>query len=135
MALSGRKIRWAYSSDSGSTYTNFAGSISDSITFSQSFAESTDKDDAGVQDFVDEIAASSCSGSAELHFVNDDLYAAVLDSPTTHKHYLKLTIEGQYEVTGRFTVTEIGAAGTEGEETLKTTVSVQSAGGYTRTAL
>lgn len=135
MALSGRKIRWAYSSDAGSTYTNFAGSISDSITFSRTFPESTDKDDVGEQDFIDEIATSSVSGSAELHFVNDDLYQAFLVSPTTQKHYLRLTIDGQMTATGRFVVTEIGAAGSEGDEPLKTNITIQSAGGVTVAAV
>lgn len=131
MALIGRKIRWAYSSDDGATYTNFAGSVNDSITFGFTYANSTSKDDNGAQDFVDDLAGSNVAGAAELHFVNTALMDAVLDNPSTYRHYMRLTVEGQYTATGRFVITEIGDAGAEGDETLKQSISIASAGGVT----
>lgn len=133
--IEGRKVRWSLSTDSGSTYTALGGSTSDGLTFNFEGIDATDKDDSGWRTYLDAVGVQSLSGTTTMYIEDTALWDAYLDSPSTYLLYMRIDVDGLFEVTGRFLMTSLGISGAEGAEAATQDVSIESSGALTYVAV
>ena len=110
-ALAGRALRIKY--DSGAGAVAIVGSTSDNFTITKEGINITDKDDAGVQTFLDDAVGTwAMEGSIE-GILKDDTLMALLESTTQ--------------------VTSFNPTGAEGAEAVTFTANLASSGEITYT--
>ena len=126
-AESGRDLRIEYSSD-GITYNVVAGARTDSLTFNNEAIDITDKDDAGVRTYLDDIAVKSmslsCTGVATASTFSA-LAAAAASGAALHAFRVAFGSFATY--TGDFFITSFEATG-EQADTITFTLSLESSG-------
>jgi predicted secreted protein len=125
--LAGRKVRVEY------TNTPIAGAISDSITINREPIDSTDKDDAGVRQYLSELGTFSMSMSCSGHLDGNTLLL-LANSTTTGTHTLDFDITGLGVYSGPFCITSFEITGEEGADTAKFSASFESGGAISYTA-
>ena len=129
-AESGRDLRIEYSSD-GITYNVVAGARTDSLTFNNEAIDITDKDDAGVRTYLDDIAVKSmslsCTGVATASTFSA-LAAAAASGTALHDFRVAFGSFATY--TGSFFITSFEAIG-EQADTITFTLSLESSGTIT----
>ena len=129
-AESGRDLRIEYSSD-GITYNVVAGARTDSLTFNNEAIDITDKDDAGVRTYLDDIAVKSmslsCTGVATASTFSA-LAAAAASGTALHEFRVAFGSFATY--TGSFFITTFEATG-EQADTITFTLSLESSGTIT----
>lgn len=129
-AEAGRDLRIEYSSD-GSTYNAVAGARTDSLTFNNEAIDITDKDDAGVRTYLDDIAVKSmslsCTGVATAPTFSA-LAAAAASGTALHNFRVAFGSFATY--TGSFFITSFEATG-EQADTITFTMSLESSGAIT----
>jgi TP901-1 family phage major tail protein len=129
-AESGRDLRIEYSSD-GITYNVVAGARTDSLTFNNEAIDITDKDDAGVRTYLDDIAVKSmslsCTGVATASTFSA-LAAAAASGTALHDFRVAFGSFATY--TGSFFITSFEATG-EQADTITFTLSLESSGTIT----
>lgn len=128
-AESGRDLRVEY--DSGTGFAVVAGARTDSLTFNNEAIDITDKDDAGVRTYLDDVSvksmALSCSGVAtEATFAT--LAQAAAASAALHDFRIAFGSFATY--TGKFFITSFEASG-EQTDTITFTMSLESGGAIT----
>lgn len=126
-AEAGRDLRIEYSSD-GITYNVVAGARTDSLTFNNEAIDITDKDDAGVRTYLDDIAVKSmslsCTGVATVSTFSA-LAAAAASGTALHDFRVAFGSFATY--TGSFFITSFEATG-EQADTITFTLSLESSG-------
>ena len=126
-AEAGRDLRIEYSSD-GLTYAVVAGARTDSLTFNNEAIDITDKDDAGVRTYLDDIAVKSmslsCTGVATASTFS--ALAAAAGSGTA-LHDFRVAFGSFATYTGSFFITSFEATG-EQADTITFTMSLESSG-------
>lgn len=133
-AVSGRSLRIKYSSD-GITYTAITGATSDNFTITVEGIPITDKDDAGVQTFIDtEIGTWAMEGSIEGILKSDTLMALIADPTGNFTHEFEVDIAGIGTFAGKFGITSFNPTGAEGAEAVTFTANLASSGTITYTA-
>ena len=129
-AEAGRDLRIEYSSD-GLTYAVVAGARTDSRTFNNEAIDITDKDDAGVRTYLDDIAVKSmslsCTGVATASTFS--ALAAAAGSGTA-LHDFRVAFGSFATYTGSFFITSFEATG-EQADTITFTMSLESSGAIT----
>lgn len=129
-AEAGRDLRIEYSSD-GITYNVVAGARTDSLTFNNEAIDITDKDDAGVRTYLDDIAVKSmslsCTGVATASTFSA-LAAAAASGTALHDFRVAFGSFSTY--TGSFFITSFEATG-EQADTITFTLSLESSGTIT----
>lgn len=129
-AEAGRDLRIEYSSD-GLTYAVVAGARTDSLTFNNEAIDITDKDDAGVRTYLDDIAVKSmslsCTGVATASTFS--ALAAAAGSGTA-LHDFRVAFGSFATYTGSFFITSFEATG-EQADTITFTLSLESSGAIT----
>lgn len=129
-AEAGRDLRIEYSSD-GLTYAVVAGARTDSLTFNNEAIDITDKDDAGVRTYLDDIAVKSmslsCTGVATTSTFS--ALAAAAGSGTA-LHDFRVAFGSFATYTGSFFITSFEATG-EQADTITFTMSLESSGAIT----
>ena len=129
-AEAGRDLRIKYASD-GSTYVVVAGARTDSMTFNNEAIDITDKDDAGVRTYLDEIGVKSmslsCTGVATASTFSA-LAAAASGGTALHSFQVEMGSFATY--TGLFFITSFEATG-EQADTITFTLSLESSGAIT----
>ena len=129
-AEAGRDLRIEYSSD-GITYNVVAGARTDSLTFNNEAIDITDKDDAGVRTYLDDIAVKSmslsCTGVATASTFSA-LAAAAASGTALHDFRVAFGSFATY--TGSFFITSFEATG-EQADTITFTLSLESSGTIT----
>ena len=129
-AEAGRDLRIEYSSD-GLTYAVVAGARTDSLTFNNEAIDITDKDDAGVRTYLDDIAVKSmsmsCTGVATASTFS--ALAAAAGSGTA-LHDFRVAFGSFATYTGSFFITSFEATG-EQADTITFTMSLESSGAIT----
>jgi len=128
-AESGRDLRISY--DSGTGMAVVAGARTDSLTFNNEAIDITDKDDAGVRTYLDDIAVKSmslsCTGVAtESTF--SALAAAAASGTALHDFQVAFGSFATYA--GSFFITSFEATG-EQADTVTFTMSLESSGAIT----
>ena len=129
-AEAGRDLRIKYASD-GSTYVVVAGARTDSMTFNNEAIDITDKDDAGVRTYLDDIGVKSmslsCTGVATASTFSALAAAATSD---TALHSFAIDMGSFATYTGSFFITSFEATG-EQADTITFTLSLESSGAIT----
>lgn len=128
-AESGRDLRIEY--DSGTGFAVVAGARTDSLTFNNEAIDITDKDDAGVRTYLDDIAVKSmslsCTGVATASTFSA-LAAAAASGTALHDFRVAFGSFATY--TGSFFITSFEATG-EQADTITFTLSLESSGAIT----
>lgn len=125
--IAGRKVRVEYSG------TAIAGAIADEITINREPIEATDKDDAGVRQYLSELGTFSMSMSCSGH-LDGDVLGALARSTTAGTHTFTFDIDGLGAYSGDFCITSFGITGNEGAEAAQFSASFESGGAVTWTA-
>lgn len=124
--IAGRKVRIEYSS------TPIAGAMSDSLTINREPIDQTDKDDAGVREYLAELGTHSMSMSCSGH-LDGDVLAGLARSTTAGVHALAFDIDGIGAYAGNFCITSFEMTGDEGADTVRFSASFESSGAITYT--
>lgn len=133
-AVSGRSLRIKYSSD-GTTYTAITGATSDNFTITVEGIPITDKDDAGVQTFIDdEVGTWAMEGSIEGILKDDTIMALIADPTGNFTHDFEVDIAGIGTFVGKFGITSFNPTGAEGAEAVTFTANLASSGTINYTA-
>lgn len=125
--FAGRKVRISYSG------TPVAGALTDTLTINREAIDSTDKDDAGVRQYLSELATFSMSMSCEGKLDGDVLHALARDDSTA-LHSFTFTITGLGSYSGSFCITSFEVSGADGAETATFKASFESSGDIVWTA-
>ena len=128
-AEAGRDLRISYNSGSGMAVV--AGARTDSLTFNNEAIDITDKDDAGVRTYLDDIGVKSmslsCTGVATASTFSALAAAAGSDSAL---HAFRVAFGSFATYTGSFFITSLEATG-EQADTITFTLSLESSGAIT----
>ena len=128
-AEAGRDLRISY--DSGSGMAVVAGARTDSLTFNNEAIDITDKDDAGVRTYLDDVAVKSmslsCTGVATASTFSA-LAAAASSGTALHDFQVEFGSFATYS--GSFFITSFEATG-EQADTITFTLSLESSGAIT----
>ena len=128
-AEAGRDLRIKY--DSGSGAVVVAGARTDSLTFNNEAIDITDKDDAGVRTYLDDVAvksmALSCTGVATANTFSALAAAAAADAAL---HDFEVDFGSFATYSGSFFITSFEATG-EQADTITFTMSLESSGAIT----
>jgi len=125
--VAGRKVRIEYSG------TPVAGAMADEITINREPIDATDKDDAGVRQYLAELGTFSMSMSCSGH-LDGDVLGALARSTTAGVHAFTFDIDGLGAYSGNWCITSFGITGNEGAETAQFSASFESGGDITWTA-
>lgn len=125
--IAGRKVRIEYSG------TAIAGAMADEIKINREPIDSTDKDDAGIRQYLAELGTFSMSMSCSGHLDGTVLMLLANDT-ATGTHSLTFDIDGVGSYTGPFCITSFGITGNEGAETAQFSASFESGGAVPFTA-
>lgn len=131
--MAGRAIRIKVSGDGGTTYTAIEGTTSDDFSITREGINITDKDDAGVQTFIDDaIGTWAMSGSFE-GILKSDVILDLYNSTTQFTIDCEILVGGLGTYAGKFGFTECSVTGAEGAEAATISGSVVSSGPITYT--
>jgi len=125
--LAGRKVRVQLAT------TDVAGAMSDAITINREPIDATDKDDAGIRQYLAELGTFSMSMSCSGHLDGSVLLVAA-NSPTLGTHAMTFVIIGLGTYAGDFCITSFEVSGEEGADTTRFSASFESSGAVTFTA-
>lgn len=126
--MAGRAIRIKVSGDGGTTFTAIEGSTSDDFSITREGANITDKDDLGVQTFIDDVIGSwSMSGSFE-GILKTDTILENYNSTTQFTLDCEILVGGLGTYAGKFGFTECSVTGAEGTDPSTISGSVVSSG-------
>jgi predicted secreted protein len=125
--LAGRKVRVQLAT------TDVAGAMSDAITINREPIDATDKDDAGIRQYLAELGTFSMSMSCSGHLDGSVLLVAA-NSPTIGTHAMTFVITGLGTYAGDFCITSFEVSGEEGADTTRFSASFESSGTVTFTA-
>jgi len=125
--IAGRKVRISAGA------TAIAGAISDTITINREPIEQTDKDDAGVRQYIAELGTFSMSMSCSGHMDTSALLL-LANSTTVAVTAFSFLITGLGTYAGDFCITSFEVNGEEGADTTRFSASFESSGAITFTA-
>lgn len=132
-AVAGRALRIKYSSD-GTTYTAIVGSTSDNFTITKEGINITDKDDAGVQTFIDDAVGTWAMSGGVEGILKDTTILALANSTTQFTYDFQVEIAGLGTYEGKFGISSFNPTGAEGAEAVTFTAEIASSGAITFTA-
>jgi len=125
--IAGRKVRISAGA------TAIAGAISDTITINREPIDQTDKDDAGVRQYLAELGtfsmSMSCSG-----YMDTNALLLLANSTTVALTAFSFLITGMGTYAGDFCITSFEVTGPEGAEVTQFSASFESSGTVTFTA-
>lgn len=136
-ALAGRILRVQHRTAATAVYVDVAGARTDGITFNTEYIDITDKDDAGIQTYLDAIGRKSVEISCEGVLTTDRYMSlAATQADGTALHLLKFNMPGIGSFTGSFALPSFEASGADGAETGTFSMTAASSGvvAYTATA-
>lgn len=130
-AFGGRGLRIRISLDGGTTYTAITGSTSDNFEITKSGIPITDKDDLGVQTFIDdEVGEWAMSGGWE-GIVKDTNLIAFMNDTGQFTYDAEVAVGGLGTYTGKFGITSTQVSGAEGAEAATYQGTIVSSGTIT----
>ena len=130
-ALAGRALRIEISLDGGTTYTAIVGSTSDNFTVTKEGIEITDKDDVGVQTFIDDAVGKWAMSGGWEGIIKDTDLIEFMNDVDQFTYDMKVTLGGLGTYTGTFGMSEIQVTGAEGAEAVTFSGSITSSGAIT----
>lgn len=115
--------------------TDVAGARTDTLTINNTPIDITDKDDAGVRTYLDDIGTKSLDMSVEGVLINGTLMDSAQGAGTgTALSSMSFAITGIGTFAGNFFISSFETAGSEGDEPNTFSMSVQSGTSWTYTA-
>ena len=127
-AFAGRALRIEVSLDGGTTYTAIVGSTSDNFSITKEGINITDKDDEGVQTFLDDAVGSwAMEGGWEGIIKDDDLISFMADVDQ-FTYDARVNIGGLATFSGKFGITSVQVTGADGAEAATYQGSLVSSG-------
>ena len=126
-ALAGRKVRVQVAT------TDVAGAQTDELVINREHIDITDKDDAGIRTFLDEIGTISLSMTCSGILKNDTLIDWAADSTDVLKA-MTFVITGIGSYSGQFGIASFTQGGNDGSEAATFQATFESAGAITFTA-
>lgn len=130
----GRALRIKISLDGGATFTAITGATSDNFTINREGINVTDKDDVGVQTFIDdEVGSWAMEGGFEGYITDDDILQFA-NSTTQFTYDAQVAVGGLGTYAGKIGLTSYGVTGAEGAEAATFSGSIVSSGTMTFTA-
>jgi predicted secreted protein len=133
-AFAGRALRIKISLDGGTTYTAIAGSTSDNFTVTKEGINITDKDDAGVQTFIDDAVGTWAMEGGFEGFTKDADLVALINDVDQFTYDCEIDVGGLGTYAGKFGFSSMQLTGAEGAEACTMTGSLVSSGTITFTA-
>lgn len=132
-AAAGRALRIKYSSD-GITYTAITGATQDGFTITREGINITDKDDSGVQTFLDsDVGSWAMEGTIEGVLVDDTLMDILKSTDNfTAEFQVDVAAIGTWE--GKFGITSFNPTGADGNTPITFTATLTSSGAISYTA-
>jgi len=129
-AIPGRDLRIAIGSGVGAAV--IVGSTSDNFTITVEGISITDKDDVGVQTFIDnEIGTWAMEGSIEGVLKDDSLMSVIADPTGNFTQDMEITVGNIGTFAGKFGITSFNPTGSEGAEAVTFTANIVSSGTIT----
>jgi predicted secreted protein len=135
-AEAGRNMRIKYDADGagGSAAVVIAGARTDGLTIENTFIPITDKDDAGIPDYVDDTGTQTVSLNCEGVMTGTTLLdLAKANGSGNAKNYFEVAIGSLATVAGNFLITNFSASGEDGDNPITFTCTLTSAGSMTWT--
>ena len=133
-AEAGRTVRLYYSTDDV-TYTFVAGAREDSTTFSSEHIDITDKDSAGVTDYLDAVAVKNMSHTCTGLTKNATfMQLAENAGDGTAKHYFRIVLGTFRQYTGQWVIPTFELGAPDGDA-ITFTMTLNSAGAITGAAV
>lgn len=133
-AEAGRNLRIKYDADGagGSAAVVIAGARTDGLTIENTFIPITDKDDAGVPDYVDDTGTQTVSLTCEGVMTGTTLLdLAKANGSGNAKNYFEVAIGSLATVAGNFVMTNFSSNGEDGDNPITFSVTLTSAGAMT----
>lgn len=125
-AMAGRAIRISFNPGSG--MITVVGSTSDGFEITKEGINITDKDDAGVQRFLDDAVGTwAMSGSIE-GILKDDALLLVANDTTSFTLPMSVAVGGLGTYTGNFALTNFSVTGEDGAEAATFSAQLASSG-------
>jgi predicted secreted protein len=130
-AMAGRAIRIAIGS--GVSAVEVVGSTQDNFEITKEGINITDKDDAGVQTFLDaDIGTWAMSGGVE-GILKDATVIALMDPTDNFTADMEIAVGGLGTYTGKFGITSFSVTGEDGAEAATFSMQIVSSGAITFT--
>lgn len=131
-AMAGRAVRIAIGS--GMSAVEIVGSTQDNFEITREGINVTDKDDDGVQTFLDTaIGTWAMSGGVE-GVLKDTTVIALVDPADNFTTNMEITVGGLGTYAGKFGVTNFSVTGADGAEAATYSMQIVSSGTITFTA-
>lgn len=135
-ASAGRNLRIKYDADGagGTAAAVIAGARTDGVTIENTFIDITDKDDAGIMDYLDDTGTQSLSLNCEGVMTDTTLLdLAKANGSGNAKNYFEVAIGSLATVAGDFLITNFSATGEDGDNPITFSCTLTSAGAMTWT--
>lgn len=125
-AMAGRAIRIALGTSPSETA--FVGSTNDNFEITPEGINVTDKDNNGVQTFLDDVVGTwAMTGGAE-GILKDTQLLTLVNSGASFTQDMTITVGGLGDYTGKFGLTNFSVTGADGAEAATYSVQIASSG-------
>lgn len=125
-AAAGRAIRIAYNSGGGAV--DIVGSTQDNFEITKEGINITDKDDAGVQTFLDSAVGTWAMSGGVEGILKDSTILALANATGTFTYNMEITVAALGTYTGKFGITNFSVTGQEGAEPATFSMQIASSG-------
>lgn len=133
-ANAGRALLVEYSTDSGSTYSEFTGQTTGSFTVNRESIDITSKDDDGIRTLLADIGTFGVDISFEAVLKDATFLEYVMDAAPTSLLYARVTVGTIGELEGTWFVGNGEVTGEDGANYIGITGNLMSSGDVTFTA-
>lgn len=133
----GRAIRLSLSTDGGTTYNVIVGSTQDNFEISREGVNITDKDDVGVQTFLDDVVGVWAMSGGVEGVLKSGAASALLplaNSNTTFTADIQIAVAGFGTYEGKYGITNFSVNGADGSDPATYSMQLTSSGTITYTA-
>lgn len=125
-AMAGRAIRIAY--DSGSGAVDIVGSTQDNFEITKEGIPITDKDDLGVQTFMDDAVGTWAMSGGVEGILKDTSMITLANDTGQFTYDMEVTVGGLGTYTGKFGISNFAVTGEEGANSATFTMQLVSSG-------
>lgn len=135
-ASAGRKLRIKYDADGagGAAAVPIAGAKTDDFSIAVEGIDITDKDDAGVRTYLNDVGSVSIDANIEGVMSDTTLMSlAASAGENSALHYFEIEVAALGTFSGEWLISQFSSSGAEGTDPTTFTCSIQSSGPITFT--
>lgn len=134
-AQAGRIVRVQHKTSAAASYVDVGGARTDGITFNTEYIDITDKDDDGIQTYLDDIGRKAVEMSCEGVLTTDRyMTLAATQASGSALHLMKFNIPGIGSLEGSFALPSYEVSGADGAEAATFSMTAASSGVIAYTA-